>query len=68
MHPHARTTQPHRAADLSVAHTCMQVKMVFLERTLAIVKPDASDKANEILDIAQQAGFNVISVCSIATS
>ena len=46
----------------------MQVKMVFLERTLAIVKPDASYKANEILDIAQQAGFNVISVCSIATS
>ena len=42
--------------------------MVFLERTLAIVKPDASDKASEILDIAQQAGFNVISVRSIAIS
>ena len=33
-----------------------------LERTLAIVKPDASSKADEILETAQQAGFNVVSV------
>ena len=37
--------------------------MPTLERTLAIVKPDASEHADEILETAQQAGFNVIAVC-----
>ncbi|XP_072519861.1 nucleoside diphosphate kinase homolog 5 [Salminus brasiliensis] len=33
---------------------------LFLERTLALIKPDAADKAEEIQDIILQSGFTVL--------
>ena len=33
-----------------------------LQRTLALVKPDAVDKADEIVESAMQAGFTVLEV------
>ena len=33
-----------------------------LQRTLALVKPDAVDKADEIVEAAMQAGFTVLEV------
>ena len=36
---------------------------IFVERTLAIVKPDAISKANEIETIILKNGFTVLQVC-----
>jgi hypothetical protein len=36
---------------------------IFVERTLALVKPDAINKANEIETILLNHGFTVLQVC-----
>ena len=36
--------------------------MAALQRTLALIKPDAVDKADAIVEMAQQAGFTVLEV------
>jgi hypothetical protein len=36
---------------------------IFVERTLALVKPDAINKANEIETILLKNGFTVLQVC-----
>lgn len=36
---------------------------IFVERTLAIVKPDAVQKANEIESIVLENGFTILHVC-----
>jgi Nucleoside diphosphate kinase len=35
---------------------------IFVERTLAMIKPDAVTKSYEIEDIIQQAGFTILNV------
>lgn len=35
---------------------------IFAERTLAIIKPDAVDKAEEIEDIILKSGFTILQV------
>jgi nucleoside diphosphate kinase len=34
-----------------------------LQRTLALIKPDAVEKADDIVEAAMQAGFTVLEVC-----
>lgn len=38
---------------------------IFVERTLALIKPDAVNKANEIETILLNQGFTVLQVCFI---
>jgi len=40
----------------------MKPPQIYLERTLAIIKPDAMDKAEEIEDIILRNGFTVLQV------
>ena len=40
----------------------MQPPQIYLERTLAVIKPDAMDKAEEIEDIILRNGFTVLQV------
>lgn len=35
---------------------------IYVERTLALIKPDAIDKADEIQDILLQSGFTILQV------
>lgn len=35
---------------------------IFVERTLALIKPDAIDKADEIEDIILRSGFTILQV------
>ena len=42
--------------------TQMPPPQVYLERTLAIVKPDAMNKVNEIEDIILRNGFSILQV------
>lgn len=35
---------------------------IYVERTLALIKPDAVDKEEEIEDIILQAGFTIVQV------
>lgn len=36
---------------------------IYVERTLAIIKPDAIDKAAEIENIILKSGFTILRVC-----
>lgn len=36
---------------------------IYVERTLAIIKPDAIDKAAEIENIILKSGFTILQVC-----
>lgn len=36
---------------------------IYVERTLAIIKPDAIDKAEEIENIILKSGFTILQVC-----
>ena len=40
----------------------MQPPQIFVERTLAIIKPDALGKAEEIEDIILRSGFSILQV------
>lgn len=44
----------------------MQAPRIYVERTLAIIKPDAVHKAEEIEDIILRSGFAVLQVSSQA--
>lgn len=48
----------------------MQVLMpepqIFVERTLALIKPDAVDKEEEIVDLIRQSGFLIVQVTGCA--
>ena len=41
----------------------MEKPQIFVERTLAIIKPDALHKAEEIEDIILRSGFTILQVC-----
>lgn len=41
---------------------------IFVERTLALIKPDAVNKANEIETTLLNRGFTVLQVCSLHSS
>ena len=41
----------------------MEYPQIFVERTLAIIKPDAVPKAEEIEDIILRSGFSILQVC-----
>ena len=40
----------------------MEVPHVYVERTLAIIKPDAAHKSEEIEDIILRSGFSILQV------
>lgn len=40
----------------------MASAQIFVERTLALIKPDAIDKAEEIEDILHRSGFTIVQV------
>ena len=40
----------------------MEAPHIYVERTLAIIKPDALHKAEEIIDIILRSGFSVLQV------
>lgn len=40
----------------------MEDRRIYVERTLALIKPDAVHKAEEIEDIIRQSGFTVVQV------
>ena len=40
----------------------MEAPHIYVERTLAIIKPDALHKAEEIEDIIQRSGFAILQV------
>lgn len=40
----------------------MEVPHVYVERTLAIIKPDAAHKSEEIEDIILRSGFTILQV------
>lgn len=42
----------------------MPAPRIFVERTLALIKPDAVHKTNEIEDIILQSGFTILQVRS----
>ena len=44
----------------------MQPPQIYVERTLAIIKPDAMDKADEIVDIILRNGFTILQVNFVA--
>ena len=52
--------------DSGEAIPVMEKPQIFVERTLAIIKPDALHKAEEIEDILLRSGFTVLQV-SLAT-
>lgn len=41
----------------------MEPPHIYVERTLAIIKPDAVHKAEEIEDIILRSGFAILQVC-----
>lgn len=41
--------------------------IIYVERTLAIIKPDATHKFEEIKDIVQRTGFTILSVSNVFT-
>lgn len=41
----------------------MDKPSIYVEKTLAIVKPDAINKSEEIEDIILRSGFSIIQVC-----
>lgn len=43
----------------------MEAPHIYVERTLAIIKPDAVHKAEEIEDIILRSGFAILQVCDI---
>ena len=43
----------------------MKHPQIYLERTLAIIKPDAMDKADEIEDIILRNGFVILQVSKL---
>lgn len=48
--------------DSDSPQTQMPAPRIFLERTLALIKPDAVHKADEIEDIILQSGFTILQV------
>ena len=44
----------------------MSPPQIYVERTLAIIKPDALDKAEEIEDIVLRNGFTILQVCYLS--
>ena len=40
----------------------MEPPQIYVERTLALIKPDAIDKAEEIEEIILQSGFTILQV------
>ncbi len=45
----------------------MPAPRIFVERTLALIKPDAIHKTDEIEDVILQSGFTIIKVCIAQT-
>ena len=45
-----------------IENRMMEPPQIYVERTLAIVKPDAIDKAEEIEEIILQSGFTILQV------
>ncbi len=41
----------------------MPAPRIFVERTLALIKPDAIHKTDEIEDVILQSGFTILKVC-----
>ena len=41
----------------------LQAPRIYVERTLALIKPDAIKKAEEIEDIILRSGFCILQVC-----
>ncbi len=45
----------------------MDLPLIFVERSLAIIKPDAVHKSEEIEDIVLRSGFTILQVLMIFT-
>lgn len=43
----------------------MQPPQIYVERTLAMIKPDALHKADDIEEIILASGFTILSVCIV---
>ncbi len=43
----------------------MPAPRILVERTLALIKPDAIHKTDEIEDVILQSGFTIIKVCML---
>lgn len=43
----------------------MPAPRIFVERTLALIKPDAIHKTDEIEDVILQSGFTILKVCML---
>lgn len=54
---------PSFAAQMQVL---MPEPQIFVERTLALIKPDAVDKEEEIVDLIRQSGFLIVQVTGCA--
>lgn len=48
--------------DINNSQTQTPAPRIFVERTLALIKPDAVHKADEIEDIILQSGFTILQV------
>lgn len=46
----------------ALEHQDTSIPGIFVERTLALIKPDAIDKADEIEDIILRSGFTILQV------
>lgn len=51
-------------ASENTTQVVMQKPQIYVERTLAIIKPDAAHKVDEIEERILRAGFAVIQVCT----
>jgi len=51
-----------QSTDENSLDNALKPPHIFVERTLAMIKPDAVTKSNEIEDIIQRAGFTILSV------
>lgn len=55
-------------ASENTTQVVMQKPQIYVERTLAIIKPDAVHKTDEIEEQILRAGFAVIQVCLLSFS